>query len=129
MKPVFSAPIDTSVFSPSLAVFALMAWLNQECELIPRFSGRFNRKEEAVAALYAEDERLPAFFTWIDVSKGHLCLEVNRPRIDAALSSVGAQVGREFTAPEIDMAIDAAYTFIDTYFIAPWGALYLGPRS
>lgn len=129
MKPVFSAPIDTSVFSPSLAVFALMAWLNQECELIPRFAGRFNRKEAAVEMFSSEGQHLPAFFTWIDVSNGDLCLEVNRPRIEAALSNVGAQVGRTFTAQEVSMAIDAAHAFIDTYFIAPWGALYLGSKA
>lgn len=128
MKPVFNGPIDTSAFSPSFAVFALMAWLNHECELIPRFAGRFNRKEEAVTSLQAEGT-LPAFYTWIDLgADGNLRLEANRARIEAAMQGVEIKVGRTFSDQEISMAIDAAYTFIETYFIAPWGALYLGPR-
>ena len=126
MKPVFSAPIDTSAFSPSFAVFALMAWLNHECELIPRFSGRFNRKEEAEAALKAEGA-VPSFYTWIDLgADGNLRLEANRARIESALQGIEIKVGRTFSEREIGMAIDAAYVFIETHFIAPWGALYLG---
>lgn len=130
MKPIFSAPVDTSVFSPSLAVFALMGWLNQENELIPRFAGRFNRKEEAEEVLSSGGDQIPAFFTWIDVStQGRLRLEFNRVRIEAALSRVGEMAGRAFSPEEVDMAIDAAYAFIDAYFIRPWGTFYLGPKS
>lgn len=130
MKPIFSAPIDTLVFTPSLAVFALMGWLNQEGYLIPRYSGRFNRKEEARVTLISESPLLPPFYTWIDLSEGgRLRLEFERARIESALAEIGVQADRMFAPQEVDMAIDAAYRFIDTYFITPWGELYLGSKT
>lgn len=129
MKPIFRAPIDTSVFSPSLAVFALMAWLNQEGELIPRFAGRHNRKEEA-EQLLADEAIAPAFYTWIDLTaSGGLCLEVDNRRIQRVMEDMGRMADRIFTPQEIEMAVEAARSFIDTYFITPWGDYYLGNQE